>query len=116
MTSRQELQTRASMLAIYNFVPNFCAQCGRETGLKSDRIAFYNYQLRANMSCACGMHFQRSKTNHMVDAARQSEGDTDVVLANEESGDTVSPVNSSNEAFDTPPVRRTADLGKKKAG
>ena len=73
------------MLAIYDFIPNFCPNCGRDAGLDGYAPCFItagkhyrrdaDYNALAAHSCECYLVFQKADTQAILDAAENSGGD-----------------------------------------
>lgn len=61
------------MLALFDFLPKFCPNCGREIELLRDKT---DYQSFCSFTCnKCRMLYQRAEMEHIVKAAMDSGGD-----------------------------------------
>jgi len=63
------------MLALFNFIPRFCPNCGAAAICESIKDEVWAYRLRAVCTCECGMHYQSARTDAIIKAAEDSEGD-----------------------------------------
>jgi hypothetical protein len=61
------------MIAVYDFTPSFCPNCGTETGLeKSNSFGIKpvtDYRSGASFQCDCGLDYQYTTRKAILDAA-----------------------------------------------
>jgi hypothetical protein len=66
------------MIALYDFVPKFCPNCGADTGVsKVGHVDnYHDYKAHASQACRkCGLHSQYADTGALLTAATDSGGD-----------------------------------------
>lgn len=75
-----------SLIALYNFVPHYCPNCGQPTTLFRESNlakamggpvvrADADYRVGASHSCKCGVMFAMAEPEHLKDAADASGSD-----------------------------------------
>jgi hypothetical protein len=64
------------MIALYDFIPKFCPNCGLPTMLRSDPVNMAEFSSNLCFLCSfCGLTYQRAESNTMYQAATKSGGD-----------------------------------------
>ena len=64
------------MIALYDFIPKFCPNCGLPTMIRSDAVNLAEFSSNLCFLCSfCGMAYQRAETNAIFRAAATSGGD-----------------------------------------
>lgn len=63
------------MIALFDFVPMCCPNCGEHFELDSDRLALNDYTSKCSHTCGCGLSFQFADSKALVVAAHDSGGD-----------------------------------------
>lgn len=64
------------MIALFDFVPRYCPNCGLPTRVRSDPINLAEYSGHLSFYCSyCELIFQKAYTSEMLRAAKVSGGD-----------------------------------------
>jgi len=62
-------------LALFNFEPKYCSNCGRTSVHRDSHYGNIQYQLRNSFQCPCGFRYQKAKEETLLHAAALSDGD-----------------------------------------
>ena len=64
------------MIALYDFIPKFCPNCGLPTMIRIDPVNLAEYSSNLAFFCSfCGLTYQRAETSTLFKAATISGGD-----------------------------------------
>jgi hypothetical protein len=64
------------MIAIFDFIPKYCPNCGLPTLVRSDPVNLAEFSSHLSFFCSyCELVFQKAHTNEILRAAQTSGGD-----------------------------------------
>lgn len=64
------------MIALYDFIPRYCPNCGQPTGFINDPAHVADFSGYFSFDCtSCGVVFQKAHTRQLLRLARESGGD-----------------------------------------
>jgi len=62
------------MIALYDFVPKYCPNCGEPVVLRRG-LELSDYYAKCSFSCDCGVGMQKANADELRKAAQNSGGD-----------------------------------------
>lgn len=62
-------------IALYNFIPNHCPNCGKEININNSRYAVRDFQVGASHECNCGLYFAHASTESLKKTASENDSD-----------------------------------------